>query len=293
MGAITGDNPNIFKSASIIYGNVKRDLSSYESAGVLDEGEFARHINHVLKLLGLGVYKEKEAFMAVNNFKACLPEDFAQLYVAYKCSPFLSKHDLIHQQGQATSVYNDVTWALLKVGSNCETVCSEEEDTKVLEKITVRQYVREEAVNFGFANFIPLVLGPHTKRDMIAEDCMVPPSSAFEISISDGQIYANFSKDSIYMKYYAYPKDENGVPEIPDIEYVEKAMEWCIKYEILMNMWINNSVPGIENRWQYAKQQYDFWMSEAKKFLQLSSFAQMVETARRNRRYNKIALFVR
>jgi hypothetical protein len=292
---ITPDNPNIFKPASIIYAKVKRDLSSFEATGLIDEGEFPTHIKHVLKMLGIGVYKEQEAFVAVKNFKACLPGDFSKLYSAYKCSPFINQTERVHQQGAPISVYNDVSWALLKVGENCDIpTCDDEEKPKILEQIVVRQYVKEHSVNIGFGKFIPLRLSPNVLPEALGDDCVnIGCASPYEISIAGNMLYTNFSQDSVYLKYYAFPVDENGVPEIPDIEEVEKAIEWCIKYELLMNMWLNNQVPDLQNRWQFAQQQYNYWMAEAKKYINMPSFLNMVNVVRRQRAVNKVAIFTK
>ena len=290
---ITSDNPNLFKSASFIYGKVKRDLHSFDSANLIDEGEFPRYIDHVLSMLGVGVLKEQDAMLSVRNYKAKLPAGFQKLYSAHKCSPYINKSDLVHQQGAPISVYNDVTWELLKGGENCE-IEVVQKDERIIESITVRQYVKESQVNIGYANPVLLRLAPNVRKDDCAEWCAnIGSDCPYEISIRNGVLYTNFAEDSVYIKYYENAKDEDRVPMIPDVEEVEKAIEWYSKYELLMGWWINNQVPDLQNRWQYAEVQFNKWMGEARYERKLPSFLRMVDKARLDRINNHIMLFAR
>lgn len=288
MSIINPANNNYFKSSAFVFSKVKRDLSSYDAANLIDEGEFPEYVKHVLRILGLGVYKENDAVMKVCDYKAKLPTDFSQLYAAYKCTPWVGSNDVAHLQGQPISVYNDVTWELLQSGANC-TIETANQDQKIIEKITVRQFVKETPIVVNFKNPVLLSLSPNVRRDRCAEDCEnLLCTSIHEITITDGFLYANFTGDCIYMKYYGFPLDEDGLPMIPDIERVEKAIEWCIKYNIMYNWWMNNSVPDLQNRWQAAQIEYEKWLAESKRELQMPYFSQMVNNIRKNRAINKI-----
>jgi hypothetical protein len=288
MAVITPEKNNYFKSTSFVYSKVRRDFSSFDAAGLIDEGEFAEYTKHVLKTLGLGIYRESDAVMEVKNYKAKLPTDFSQLYAAYKCTPFVGSGDIAHLQGQPVSVFNDVTWELLQGNSNC-TIETANDDLKVIEKITVRQFVKETPIVINFKNPVLLALSPNVNRERCTEDCKnLLCTNINEITITDGFLYTNFTKDCIYMKYYAFPLDEDGLPLIPDVERVERAIEWCIKYNLLYNWWFNNSVPDLQNRWQAAQLEYEKWLAESKRELQMPYFSQMVNNIRKNRAINKI-----
>ncbi len=287
MSIINPDSNNVFKSASEMYSKVKRFLSSYNAANLIDEGEFPIYINEVLRSLGVGVYKESDAVLNVNNFKAPLPANFSILYAAYKVTPVFEGKDFVHQQGNPISVYNDVTWEVLDSGKNCDINCVANSDNKILERITVRQYVKEENVIMNFTSPILLSLSPNVKRNKCTDDCQnILGTSPFEITIDDGFLLTNFNKDCVYIKYYELAKDENGVPLIPDIKEVEKTIEWYIIYQLMLKWFINGEVPDLQNRWQLAEAEYNKYFAEAKFINRLPSFQNMINTVRRQRSSN-------
>lgn len=296
MGVITPDHQDIFKSASHIFSKVRRDLSSFADANLIDEGEFPTYVKEVLRMLGIGVYKESEAVVKVKNYKAKLPCNFVQLYAAYKCTPTVNTNDVIHQQGQPISVYNDITWEILEASGDCSITTPNvtSPDPRIIEHISVRQYVREQTVDLNFTNPILLRLSPNVKRDRCAEDCQNTLStSPFEIAISNGYLLTNFKEDAIYMKFYEFPMDDDGIPMVEDEERLEKCIEFYIKYQLMLNWWTNGTVPNLENRWQFYEKEYNFWFAERKYFQKTPAFAMMVNTIRKNRAVNKIAIFAK
>jgi hypothetical protein len=283
-----------FKSCEGLFSKVRRDLSSFDAAGMIDEGEFPTYVKHVLKTMGLSVYKETSAVVPIKNYKAKLPEDFTLLHAAWKCSPYVEAEQLVHLQGQGVSVYHDVTWELIEGSSKCEIEAVRNSDDRVLEKVTVRQYVKDNTITIDYRNPVLLRLSPNVKKSDCSDDCEnVLSSSIHEISIRNGQILTNFTNDCVYLQYYAFPKDEDGVPMIPDLEWVEKAIEWHIKAEVLKVWWFNNSVPDIEKRWQVAEAEYEKWLSDARFERKHPGFEQMINAVRRKRTINKISLFIR
>lgn len=289
MSVISPEGFNLFKSSSILYSKVKRFLKSYGTVNLIDDGEFPVYVKEVLRSLGIGVYEEKEAVVKVKNFKAVLPKGFSVLYAAYKCTPTVSSKDMVHPQGGA-SIFNDITWEILDASEGCEIDCCEA-NNKIIEKVTVRQFVKEQAVTRSFVNPVLLRLSPNVKRDKCMNDCQnLLATSIYEITIDNGFIYTNFDEDCIYIKYYALPLDEEGRPSIPDIEHVEKAIEWYIIYQTSLQWWFNSSVPDLEKRWQYAEAKYNEYYDKAKNYIKTPSFARMVNLIRRQRSTNKVAI---
>lgn len=289
MGVISPDSYIDFKTTEELFGKVKRFLSSYDDASLLDDGEFDVYVKEVLRSLGIGVYRENDAILSVKNYKARLPESFSVLYAAYKCTPFFSQKDLIHHQN-TISVFNDVTWEVIQGGKNgAEINCCEEKG--ILERITVRQYVKEKAVDVDFKNPVLLRLSPNVHRGVRVDNCQnLLASSPFEITIRDGYVYTNFTDDNIYMKFYEFPTDENGLPMIPDIEEIEKTIEWYIIFQVLLKFYMNAEVPDIQNRWQLAEQKYKEAYAEAKYLNKLPTFSGSVNMIRRNRTSNLLMI---
>lgn len=289
MGKISAENPNLFKSADFIFSKVKRTLSSYKAANLIDEGEFPTYVKEVIRDIGIGVYREQDAVMRVKDYKAPLPDGFFLLYAAYKCTPYFDTRDLIHPQG-TVSVFNDVTWELLKNDADsCEVDACE--DNKIIEKITVRQYIKEVPRVGELVNPVLLRLSPNVNRKKCTSDCQnLLASSIYEITIDDGLIMTNFNNDMIYMKYYEFALDSNGVPLVIDDEKVEKAVELYIIYQLLYKWWLNNEVPDLERKWQDAEVKYEKAIAEAKYWAKFPTFGGMLNLTRRQRTTNLLMI---
>lgn len=289
MATITPDNPNKFKNGDIIFSKVNRFLHSYKDANLIDEGEFPTYVKEVLRELGIGVYKEQDAILKVKNYKAKLPLGFSVLYAAYKCTPSFNVKDTIHPQS-TVSVFNDVTWELVEGGHDgCIIDCCKQDG--IIEKITVRQNVEEKTLTANFVNPVLLRLSPNVKKSKCTDDCEnLLASSPFEISIDDGFLITNFNEDSVYIKYYEFPTDEDGMPMIPDIEEVEKTIEWYIIYQLLLRWHVNKEVSDIERTLALAENKYKEFMGKSKYYLKLPSFSNMVNNIRRQRSTNLLML---
>lgn len=76
-----------FKTTDALFSKIKEDLYTYDAAGLLDENKFHKDVQYVLALLGVSTYRDAEQLLTVENYKACLPEDFSVLDAIYKCTP--------------------------------------------------------------------------------------------------------------------------------------------------------------------------------------------------------------
>lgn len=288
MSVIDPTNNIQFKDPSIITGKVKRFLSSYASGNLIDEGEFSVYIKEMLADLGIGVYRENDAIIKVKNYKAALPKGFSVLYAAYKCSPYFDAKDTVHPQN-TVSVFNDITWEVLEGRDKCEIDCCAEKG--IIEKITVRQYVQEKVLSGTLTNPVLLRLSPNVKKSKCTDDCEnLLASSPYEITIDNNFITTNFNDDFIYLKYYEIPLNEDGLPLVPGIEQVEKAIEWYIIYQLMLKWFMNGEVPDIQNRMQFAQQQFNLHYAEAKHTIKLPSFSNMINILRRQRSTNLLML---
>lgn len=296
MGNITAYNRNFFKSSKYIFSRVKRLLQSYDLANKIDDGEFPQYVKDILKLLGVGVYRETQAVIKVNDYHAFLPEDYDTFYCAYKCHHEELKgencnNEIIHSQSGFKFV-TDVTKEYILDTGGCEIIPSED-SKKVLEYINIKTYVVEEKDEFNdpfrFKMLHPLRLSPnvgpkkHTHHHIHNHD-----SRMDEITIDEKHIHTNFKEGFVYMKYYGFPIDNDGQIEIPDIQQVENTIYWYIIYNILLSYWFDSSVPDIQNKWQKAEQEYEKAFAEAKYYLKLPSFTQMVNSLRNRDSQNKL-----
>jgi hypothetical protein len=116
-------------------------------------------------------------------------------------------------------------------------------------------------------------------------------SRSNEITINDGYLFTNYKHDAIYIQYYAFPYDEDGLPLIPDNVYVEKAIENYIKWQLLLNFWIVDDVANVGQKAQFYKQQYDEAMAAARHNKKLPAFSTLVNSLRERRSMNAVTYF--
>jgi len=283
MSVISSENNTIFKDSSIVISNVKRFLKSYDAFDLLNVQEFYRYISDVTAQLGLGVLKEDDALVYIEGSKGLLPENFKSLYSAYKTTPFFSHEPIDRLQSSSFSMTRDVTHEVIVSANKCEISCCEN-SSKVVESIIVKNYVTDSGY-MHFGTPILLRLSPNVKPVFVEKDSpSLNHGGKEEITIDDRYMYTNFDHDVVYIKYYGIPMDKiTGLPMIPNIKSVEKAIEWYIIYQTLLGLWYNSEVPDIQNKFQQAKQEYEFWFAEALHESKLPTFQALVDKIRLNR----------
>lgn len=282
---------NKFKSAEYIFSKVKRELKSLGAVNQIDDADFALYTAEVLKELGCGTHKEADAVLTVVDGKASLPKDFKYLYAAYKCNKCSDEVNEEHYQKSGSYyVANDITCEILGRTHDCELDCGEYD--KVIQKITVRQYVGNDCSRSRtWDNPCLLHLSPDVHEFCTDDSPNLTCSNTNEITISNGCLFTNFKSADIYLQYYAFALDDNNIPLIPDSIKVEKAVEWAIKYNLFLNYWFDGSVSDIQNKWGKAEQLASKWLAEAKTELKTPSFQTLINSARRQRKINKVAFF--
>lgn len=282
-------SPNKFKSAQYIFSMIKNQWKSLGAVGQLDDTDFPKYVADVLKDLEISVYKEKEVVLTVIDGKAELPKDFMYLYAAYKGSKCCDERSEEHYQG-GYYVANDITCEVLGSSRGCALDC--ECPDKVIQKITVRQYVGNDCTRTRqWDNICLLKLSPNVQDCCATNSPNIHCSGMDEITIDNNFVHTNFKNCDIYMQYYAFPLDEDNIPEIPDNIHVERAVEWYIKYQILLNKWFDGAIPEIQNKWGKAEQMYNDSLAQAKFINKLPGFQTMINTARNKRSINIVSYF--
>lgn len=277
-----------FKSSEILFSRIKEDLSSYDSVGLIDEGKFYQYIKYIVDTLGISFYEEKDAVVHVHDYKASLPPDFTLLEIAFKCHPlegefqtspppslqwqFKGWNDMLEKQSQANECAINCDW--------------QGEDPK---QVFVRMYIEEVPVYASYNDIQILRVSPNVSKDRCRSNCRnrFASHSPFEITIDDRYIYTNFPHDAIYMKYYAFPTDDDGLPMVPDNAVIEDCIEYYIKFKLFEQMHMNGDDANIEKKLMYFREMWDIKLKEAKNYAKMPRFDTMVHAIRQNRRkYN-------
>jgi hypothetical protein len=287
MGNITAASLNTFKSAEFIYARIKREFKSFDAVNTLDDTEFPSYTADILSDLGQAALKEEVAVICVKDGKAKLPNGFKRLHSAYKCHNRSTTHST--RQLQIDSVFEYDLATTCYTENNCEMVC--EGDNKVT-KLTIRPYVNED-VQFTYNSISPLRLTPNAKKYCVDNCENIFQTCSDEITINNGYIFTNFNDGDIFMQYYAMVVDENNIPMIPDVRAVEKAVEWYIKWRLLLNFWLVDDVANVQNKWSKAEQLYNSAFAEAKYINKLPAFSTMLNSLRNTRNISKTAFFSR
>lgn len=282
-----------FKSADFIYSKVKRFLRSFDFAGIIDEGEFPTYTKEVLNKLGVGVYKEQRAILHIENGKACLPPNFKYIQGAFKCEvdeyTWKDKQDTAHLQS-SFSFERDVTQEFFLDTYNSEIACTRS-SRSLIESVNIKStfYTKADAT---FNRILPIRISKFFDFELLADNNITvgDGSSMYELSIDNNTLYTNFKYGVVYLEYFGLPMSDGEIL-IPEIEHVEKAVEWYIIYQILLSSWFNSSVPDVQNKFMKAEQEYNNAFAEAKYFLKAPSFLTAVGMIRKTRNDSKLNFF--
>lgn len=289
MGIITAYGDNDFISAQNVFSRIKREFESFDSVNILNDREFPNYVGDVLADLGVGGLQEDNAFLKIKDGKAKLPDNYKILHAAWKCKGCTAKVKKRHLQD--TSYFeNDVTCEVRRRDANCQIECKCSD--KIIESITIKQYVNEfDEDSYDYSDVSLLTISPNARKHLSPNSPNVKASSPNEITITKGYIFTNFEDGDIYIEYYGMPIDENNVPLIPNKPEVEKAIEWYIKWQLLLSYWMVDALPNAQNKWSKAEQEYEKAMGKCRYLDKLPSFATAVNSIRTRRGINKISFF--
>jgi hypothetical protein len=289
VGSITEYNQNNFISAEQIYSKIRREFKSLTASNLIDDGDFPVYTSEVLRKLGNSAMQECEVILELEDKKHPLPYNFSQLHSAWRCEK-CNDHDHDNWLPQTESVVRHDVSCELVAPSKCKIDCCYHEE--ILQRIKIQTFVKDTCHTSSYNITSPLRLTPNVK-DMCG-DKRLKQLNTFEneITITEGQVYANF-KGCIYMKYFGFPLDKNGMPMIPDVIEIIKAVEWYIKYQLLLSLWYDDSIANLQNKWQKAEQLYEQHLSEARYLAKLPSFSSMINGIRQNRANNLTTFFSR
>jgi hypothetical protein len=278
MGLITGYNKNNFVSGEQIYSKIRREFKSFTGSNLIDDGEFPVYTSEIINFLGNSALLEAHAVIELEDGKAKLPTNFKEFHSASRCTLDNSKSEIWRGQGQ-TVIRQDTSCIAT---TDCSICCNTKNNTQT---VTTQMFIKDTVVTNVYSNFKDLVLSPNVGNDN-------RQSRENEITINEGYIHANFS-GNIYLEYYAFPLDCDGLPLVPDNLKIQKAIEWYIKYQILLNFWFSDDVSNIQNKWSKAEQEYNKWLNEARHESKLPSFSTLMNEARNKRANNMVTFFSR
>jgi len=276
-----------FKSSEILISRVKENLSTYDSAGIVDAGKFYFYIKRELQLLGDFIYEDATEVIDIVNGKVLLPEDFIKLYAVYGLENNISDKTYSRTGIQQDLVYQVDTEVSKKDVTDCGENCYSE-----TELVRVRTAVEATyPVSKVYEHNKLLRYSGRVSTELCDEESPnFYSKNEQEFNIDSNYIYTNFKKGKILLQYLAFPFDEDGYPMIPDAPKIEEAIESFIMYKVMEYFYINDITNNALQKMQYFQEKYRIAHKSALNYVKLPSYQDSVDTAYKNIR-NRFKIF--
>jgi hypothetical protein len=299
---------------------ISDQLSNYSSSGMLDEGKFFAEIKYCINLMGISAYDLADAIIYAENYKADAPCDFFTLDSLWLLNEDWKSNITIPQPQSRFVVYNrEITEIIsqntcgygvspnlsggnvnpMMNGVAIESCMLNNNNEQVLEKVSSIDYVQgNEAYRYIWNH--PQLMTVRKKKSLRHNHSplfnkdgrnfgSINAASPYEASIEQQgefyNIYTMLKEPIMYMRYYRYPVDlDTGLPLIPDVPIIQKAIEYHLLQYFFQMLWLNNDDPNVQNKYQMLKQEADRYMLQALNYTKTPSFYTLIEMANRKRK---------
>lgn len=255
-----------------LFNSIKEDFYSFDNANLIDEGQFYRHVVYILGILGNAWYEEVDDIFSIEGYKLKLPSNFYMLDQVYRCFP---------QNSSGTQPDGIVLKARSfdKYPQDCEVPCNAcPVPTNCILNTHEQLVVQRNNIigNRTYSNFGLLSIGNKKTKGKCTGNCAnLFSDNPDSITIEGNTLFTNFREGNIYIRYYAFPLDEKGLPMIPNDERIMKCIEYYIKSKIIENMWVNGDA-DVASKVSFYDAKYKEALSDAQYITKLSSFSTML-----------------
>lgn len=265
-----------FISSEQLIARVSKQLNSFQSSGLLDEGDFYRWIKEVLGMLNVPAYSPVHTIQSIDDNKMLIPDDMDQLWSIWRYEEKNENYnDEFHlQRTHRKPVLKDYC-------TTCEDECKIIHCEDIIE---TKYYVHEKAYKKQYHGGQLLHLKNYKVDKCLKDSISIRNNNSLEVTMDSNYFYFNFEGGAIYLQYYAYQLDENGLPMIPDVVKIERAIETYIIYRFFQELYWNGTIDALQ-RMQVAEQSYNMSFAIARAWVKLPSFNTLVDFAlqRKNR----------
>lgn len=253
-------------NVDIIISKVRRDLSKYDDAGLIDDNELYNDAVHAMKAFGNDLCERHEAVIEVKNGFAKLPENFFSLYLAVKCEPFYYTKETVDEKTLHSSLFYKERVELSSTWNECQD-CPQQFTEKIIKENIYYDNVGSK-LTFHYHNPILLRLMPGVERSACAKDCRnsFNISSPYEINIvRRGTLQTNFDEGTIYLQFNGLPVDEEGHLDIPETDngFLQTYIEYYLKRRLAEQLIANGDAQGLQNLFQTYIQQEQLFLRKA------------------------------
>lgn len=237
------ENINFISSEPIV-AEVKQELKYYFEAGAVSEVLIPTFIDQALRKLKVMVLQPEDVVCHFVNYKSELPCDFALLDRATLYDSHIEFSSGITTMNGYFYLSSDCSF-----GSEC---CDNK--TEYFEQI----FVSNPGFKISMKQPRPIRVY-HGSKSLCTEGCtnLYAPSPDIIQIFDNRTMSASFEEGCIYVRYFARPVDDDGIPKIPEILEVEEYIKAYLKFKFFEMMWhsqLDESAAQIERKFQYYKQ---------------------------------------
>lgn len=242
-----------FVSAQPLYAEVKEELSSYFSSGIIDDVMFGKWTEHCLKRFRKSAYRIEEVVLDVKDYVAELPCDFNSVREAWMCTFTPSVY---YQEPNALYWQQDC-----RVDDPTRfDKCNECFDTETCTTDYLVTMKRTGTIMYRFSHtFLLRPANNHVKSKYCGDCCPNLHSEAADtFNIEDGKMITSYKEGKIHLIYYAETTDENLDQLVPDNfwvqDYIRKNLIYMC-FRQICNRITDETFNQVEKKKQEAKQE--------------------------------------
>jgi len=233
-----------FISSEPLIAEVKQELKSYFEAGAISEVLIPTFVDQALRKLKVMVLSPEDIVCNFVNYKSELPCDFALLD---RAALYDSKIEF--NSGITSLIGSYYQSSDCSFSGEC---CNGK--TEYFEQI----YTSAPGFKISMKKPRPIRIY-HGSKALCTEDCTglyEPGPDIIQIN-NNKTMSSSFETGCIYVRYFARPADEDGIPKVPEILEVEEYVKSYLKFKFFEMLWhsqVDESAAQIERKFQYYKQ---------------------------------------
>lgn len=238
----------VFKSSEQLIARVVKQLNSYQASGQLDEGDFYRWIKEVLMKLNVPSFTPVHRILEFENGKLTIPDDVYQIWAIWK-------YDEVSNKNTEWIQTNKIVSPVLthECYDPCGNPCEIEKEPNT---IVTKYFLPTKSIQKSYSNGQLLTLKNYNISRCDKDSPSIYNKSSLEVTMDNNNFYFNFDEGSIYLQYFKFMLDEDGLPMIPDVTQIELAIETYLVYRFFQELYYNTTLDVLQ-RMQYAELKYN------------------------------------
>lgn len=218
---------------------IATSMSSYVASGLADEMKVYGWVVNALKQFGTLFATIQEQVIHIDNYEAHLPDGFIKLKLALECEPAFYEIEKQDKHLQFSNMWIErhektTTW------NSCDDCCEEEYEKKIEERV----YWQDNTIRYVYKKprLIRVVEGVKGKQcSNDSPNLKHRGGETISIMKNSRKIQASFKEGSVFLRFYGYETDEDGMLIIPESNQgdLENYLEYMVKEKILEDVVLN------------------------------------------------------